>query len=130
MSLKRIFEEELKSSWFKPQTEIPPPKLRYNPKLKRSVARAKLKILPPRLKEEQGIGKILPPEFLERPTIETSPLFRSLPAKEQEKILRHEIQHIIMAGAGGIRQSHHKGSLFGLSLEMRKLPRYYEEKKS
>jgi len=111
--LKRLFEETWASSAIRPYEELKPPipSLKSNPKLKRAVARMKAQLLPAKF---EG-GKIIQYPRVVNPVIETSPYFDTLSRPEQEKVIKHEIAHLIMAQAmPRYRQIHRHGSLFSL----------------
>lgn len=119
VDIQKIFERTWKKALFKPIEELKPPvpQIKYNPRLRRVIARAKIKILPMKVRE----GKIISYPRVVNPVIETSPFFRKLPMKEKEKVLEHEVMHIIHAQAfPRRRQIHREGSLLSMEKIMLK----------
>lgn len=112
-NIKKIYERTWRKAIFRPIEELKPsiPKVVYNPRLKRVIARAKMKLVPSKV---EG-GKIVSYPRVINPIIEVSSYFKKLPKREKEKVLEHEVMHIIHAQAfPGRRQLHREGSLLSM----------------
>lgn len=112
-SIKAIYKRTWKKAIFRPIKELKPsvPKIIYNPRLRKAIARAKFKITPMKVKN----GKILSYPRVIDPVIEVSPYFKTLSKKEKAKVLEHEVMHVIHAQAfPRRRQIHREGSLFSM----------------
>lgn len=112
-NIRSLFEEVWRNATFRPIEELKPPipRIRRNPRLRRSIARIKMSLLPAKIKE----GRILEYPRVVNPVIETSPLFETLSRNEQKRVIKHEIAHLIMQQAmPRTRQIHREGSLFSM----------------
>jgi len=119
INIKKLYKRTWKKAIFKPIEEYKPdvPKIVYNPRLKKAIARAKAKVLPMRT---EG-GKILSYPKVVNPVIEVSPFYKTLTRREKEKVLEHELMHLIHAQAfPGRRQIHREGSLLSMEKIMLK----------
>jgi len=113
INISKLYEKTWRKAIFKPIVDYKPPvpKIVLNPKLKKEIARAKIRVLP---METEG-GKILSYPKVVNPIIEVSPFFKTLTKQEKEMVLEHELMHIIHAQAfPGRRQIHREGSLLGM----------------